>query len=126
MGNDIATLLNDLMVRWHRHSTRYSYGKGYPTQDVACRSHRASRQYDDENGALDAKLEDTVMETVDTAIYRLPQPHLTAIQFQARNMSDGHSVWQSPRLPQEPLARGRLLSESRDLLLKELAALGVV
>ena len=56
--------LNDLLSRWHRWSCGYTFGKGYPTADSACRSARASRQYDDQNGALDAVIEQRIMEAV--------------------------------------------------------------
>lgn len=126
MQSDIDTILNDLLVRWHRHSKGYQLGKGYPSSDTACRGHRASRQYDDSNGALDSALEDTIMEGFDAAIGRVPQPWNTALQFQARNMATGHAVWTSPRLPADPMERGVLLMEARNKLLRELSRDGVL
>jgi hypothetical protein len=126
MRNEIDTLLNDLLTRHHRWAQRYQFGKGYPSADIACRSARASRQNDDENGALDAALEDTIMEAFDAALNRIQQPHLTALQFLGRNMATGHPVWRSPRLPVDAIERGILLLEARNKLLKELARDGVL
>lgn len=118
--------LNDLLSRWHRWSCGYTFGKGYPTADSACRSARASRQYDDQNGALDAVIEQRIMEAVDAAVYQLQQPYLTAIQVLARNLYCGAQVWQSPRLPRDPLARGALVGQARKQLAGRLMDRGVM
>jgi hypothetical protein len=126
MQNEIDTLLNDLLTRHHRWAQKYRFGKGYPSSDSACRGARASRQYDDANGALDDDLEDSIMEAFDAALNRIPQPHLTALQFLGRNMATGLYVWRSPRLPADPIERGVLILEARTKLLRELASDGVV
>lgn len=126
MQNEIDTLLNDLLTRHHRWARRYQFGKGYPSSDSACRGARASRQYDDANGALDGDLEDSIMEAFDAALNRIQQPHLTALQFLGRNMATGLYVWRSPRLPQDPMERGVLILEARTKLLRELASDGVL
>ena len=126
MENDIDTVLNRLLSDWHDWSQRYRFGKGYPSSDVTCRQARTSRQYDDANGALDAKVDDSIMEAFDAAVYRVPQPHLTALQFQARNFSTGVNVRLSPRLPVDPLERSILTMEARNILMRELARDGVL
>lgn len=126
MQSEIDTLLNDLLTRHHRWSQKYRFGKGYPSSDSACRGARASRQYDDANGALDDDLEDTIMEAFDCALNRIEQPHLTALQFLGRNMAVGYYVWTSPRLPADPRERGVLVLEARNKLLKELSRDGVL
>ena len=125
MIDEIDNILNSLMVQWHEWGTRCSMGKGYPTQDATCRGARASRQYDDDNGALDAGLDNSIMEAFDAAAYRVPQPWLTALQFQARNMA-GPAVWRSPRLPESAMERAVLTLEARNKLIKELARDGVL
>lgn len=125
MQSDIDNLLNSLLVQWHRWGTRCSMGKGYPTRDATCRGARASRQYDDDNGALDAAIDDSVMESFDAAAYRVHQPWLTALQFQARNMATA-AVWTSPRLPTDPMERAVLTLEARNRLMKELARNGIL
>lgn len=126
MTGDIDTLVSALMVDWHRWGSRTRFGKGYPSASASCKPSRTSRQYDDANGSMDADLDDSVMQAFDAAAYRVPQPWLTALQFQARNMSGGVSVWSSPRLPACMLERAVLTLEARNKLMKELASDGVL
>ena len=123
---DLNQVLNDLLTRWHAWSSSYSFGKGYPSVDSACRDSRTSRQYDDTNGALDASVENKIMEAFDAAVWTIPQPHLTALQFQARNFHSRQSVWTSPRLPEDEIERGVILMEARNMLMKALARSGVM
>ena len=126
MQNELDSLLNSLLVQWHQWGMRCSMGRGYPTRDLTCRGAHASRQYDDENGALDAEIDNSVMEAFDHAAYRVPQPWLTALQFQAKNLSTGASVWRSPRLPIDALERAILTTEARNKLMRELMKDGVL
>lgn len=126
MTNDLDTVINGLLVDWHRWSSHYEVGKGYPSSNPACRQSRTSRQYDDENGALDAALHDSTMEAFDFAAHNVPQPWLTALQVQARNMASKAQVWSSPRLPKDPQERAVLTLEARNKLMKELAKNGVI
>lgn len=123
---DINAVLNDLLGRWHAWSSSYSMGKGYPSVDSACRHSRTSKQYDDANGALDASVENKIMEAFDAAIWNIQQPHLTALQFQARNFCTGRQVWTSPRLPTDEIERAVLVMEARNMLMKALARGGVM
>ena len=66
------------------------------------------------------------MAAIDASIDRVPQPHRTAIQFQARNLATGANVWQSPRLPQDIEERAILTMEARNKLMKILADDGVL
>lgn len=123
---EINEALNELLRRWHAHCLGYSPGKGYPSADSACRYSRTSRQYDDQNGALDSAVDSKIMEGVDGVMWNIQQPYLTALQFQARNLFTGKQVWTSPRLPADPMERGALLMEARNILLKGLAKAGVI
>lgn len=123
---DINQVLNDLLARWHVWSSSYSFGKGYPSVDSACRDSRTSRQYDDTNGALDAGVENRIMEAFDAAVWTIEQPHLTALQFQARNFHARVAVWKSPRLPDDDMELGVLLMEARNKLMRALARSGVM
>jgi hypothetical protein len=120
MVNDVDNLLNHLLVSWHKWGTRCSMGKGYPHTSASCRVTTASREYDD-----DGVPDDSVMIAFDAAAYRVPQPYLTALQFQAKNMS-GAAVWRSPRLPEDLQERAVLTLEARNMLMRELARNGVL
>lgn len=126
MQADIDTILNDLLAKWHRYCAGYSYGKGYPSTDVSCRQSRTSRQYDYENGAMDASVDNAIMEAFDAAMDRVDQPWRTALSVQARNLHTGSAVWSSPRLPADPMERGAILLEARNKLMKALASCGVL
>lgn len=126
MQSDLDHLLNDLLVKWHRYSAGYSFGKGYPTSDATCRQSRTSKQYDYDNGAMDASVDQSIMEAFDAAIDQVEQPWRTALSLQARNLHTGNAVWVSPRLPVDPMERGVLLMEARNKLLKALAKAGVL
>lgn len=66
------------------------------------------------------------MEAVDAVIDSIPQPHRTALAFQARNLNSRVQVWSSPRLPLNWEERQILLMEARNMLTKGLIAKGVV
>lgn len=123
---DVNQALNDLLTRWHQWSSSYTFGKGYPSVDSACRSSKTSRQYDDTNGALDAAVENKIMEAFDAVVWTVQQPYLTALQFQARNFCTGRQVWTSPRLPVDEMERSVLMMEARNILLRALARSGVM
>lgn len=126
MQSDIEHLLNDHLVRWHNWCSRYRFGKGYPSSDVTCRQSRTSKQYDYDNGAMDATVEDSIAEAFDAAMDKVDQPHRTALSIQARNLATGANVWSSPRLPPDPMERSKILMEARNILLKVLASTGVM
>ncbi|WP_162255821.1 hypothetical protein [Acidovorax sp. Root70] len=126
MQNDIDHLLNDHLVRWHNWCSRYRFGKGYPSSDVTCRQSRTSKQYDYDNGAIDASVEDSIAEAFDAAMDRVEQPYRTALSIQARNLATGATVWNSPRLPADPMERSKILMDARNILLKVLASTGVM
>lgn len=127
---DINQALNDLLRQWHGHCRGYSMGKGYPSTDSACRYSRTSRQYDYENGAMDAAVDSKIMEAFDAVMWTMPntekQPFLAALQNQARNLWTGKQVWSSYRLPADPMARGAILMDARKMLMKGLARSGVL
>ena len=125
MHSDIDNLLNDLLSSHHKWSRRVRFGKGYPSAAASCKPARASRQYDDDNGALDSGLDDSRMEAFDAVLYRIEQPWLTALQIQARNLATGSHVWLSPRLPVDPLERSILTLEARNKIMKELVKDGI-
>ncbi len=127
MNNDIDHLLNDLLVSHHEWSRGHQrFGKGYYGTNAACKQARASRQYDDVNGALDANIDEIRMKAFDEAFYRVPQPYFTALEFEEKNLASEIYVWRSPRLPQSEEELEILTLEARNILLKELAKDGVL
>ena len=123
---EINDRLNDLLARWHAHCNAYSAGKGYPSANAACRQAQTTSVWDAWSGAQDDAASRRIMEEFDAAMWDVPQPYLTALQLQARNLYTGKQVWQSPRLPADPMERGVLLMEGRNLLMRGLAKRGVM
>lgn len=123
---DINERLNDLLARWHAHCKGYSSGKGYPSSDLVCGQSKTSSVWDSWNGAEDDLANRRIMEAFDAAIWKVPRPHLIALQFQARNLASRAQVWTSPLLPSDPMERGVMLMEARNFLLRELARAGVM
>lgn len=123
---EINERLNDLLVRWHAHCLGYSPGKGFPSGDAVCRNAKTSSTWDGWNGSQDHAIDKKIIDAFDGVIWNVPQPHLTALQFQARNLFTGKQVWTSPRLPADQVERAVLLMEARNILLRGLARAGVM
>lgn len=123
---EINERLNDLLRQWHGHCLGYSHGKGYPSGDAVCRNAKSSSVWDNWNGAQDKAVDQKIMEAFDAAMWNVPQPYLTALQFQARNLWTGKQVWTSPRLPTDPVERGVLLMEARNRLMRVLTKGGLI
>lgn len=123
---DTQTRLNDLMAEWHKWCANYTGVKGYSSSDMTCRDYRASRQYDDQNGALEAALSSSTLETMSAEVFAMDQPYQTAIQIQARNMATGRIVWSSPRLPADAMERSKIVAKAREMLIGSLARRGIL
>jgi hypothetical protein len=124
--DDINQKLNDLLAKWHAWSQSYSLGKGYPSSDPIFGHSKSASHWDSRNGALDAVVDGKIMEAFDAVIWQVPRPHLTALQFLARNLASRAQVWTSPYLPKDEDERAVLLMEARNMLLRRLARSGVM
>lgn len=126
MNNDLQDVLSGLLADWHIWSVRTAPRAGPPGKSPGFGQSRSNSQFDWENG-LEAELVDRrIMEGFDAAAQRIPQPWLTALQFEARNLAVRYQVWVSPRLPANREEREVLILEARNRLLKELARDGVL
>lgn len=121
-----AERINDLLSMWHWWSAAGTFAAGYPSQTAACRQARASRQYDDANGSLDAYVDACLCEAVDAVLDQVDQPFRTALHIQARNLATGAQVWTSPRLPADREARALLLVQARTFFADRLALAGLM
>ena len=106
--------ISSLLCRWHKWAAGEQYVYGYPVCAPGFDQCTVSRQYDDENGALDAVGDVVLMEAVNSLIATIPQPWHTALSIQARNLSVGVAVWTSVRLPSCPLERATILADARN------------
>lgn len=110
---DVAERINDWLARWHGWCSREPYASGFYGVSPGCKQARSSRQYDDQNGGLDAHIDSVEMEAVDAVINAITDPWRTALAIQARNLNSGANVWRSPRLPASERERMVVLVEAR-------------
>lgn len=126
MRNETDYLLDGLLADWHQWSRHTAQRAGYPGKAAGIGSVPSSSQYDWQNGVESELVDKRIMLGFDAAINRVPQPWLTALQFEAKNLCVRYAVWVSPRLPTDPQERAVLILEARNKLLKELARDGVL
>lgn len=108
-------LLNEILYGWHSWSAGDTIAEGYPSRSPSCALGPAGSDGDG-----------PCMETVDAVMDSIPQPHRTALAFQARNLHSRAQVWSSPRLPANWEERQILLMEARNLFTRGLMAKGVL
>lgn len=108
--------LNDILAAWHAWQLAESIAEGYPSRSPSCVLGPAG------GGGGDGP----DMEAVDAVIDSIPQPHRTALAFNARNLHCRTNVWSSPRLPESPTERSVLLMEARNMLARGLIGRGVL
>lgn len=126
MTNDIQDVLSGLLADWHLWSRHTADRAGLPGRAAGFGQSRSNSQFDWENGLESEMVERRIMQGFDAAIHRVPQPWLTALSFEARNLAVRHQVWVSPRLPVDRIEREALILDARNRLLKELARDGVL
>lgn len=124
--HDHNAILDDLLARWHAWGKHYNPVRGYPSADCACREARISRQYDYENGAMDAEVDNFIMKAIDFQVSEMADPHRACIYILARNCYTGREVRLSNRVPSDKQQRVNLAIEARNLLLKRLISSGVI
>jgi hypothetical protein len=122
----IAQHVDSLLSQWHAWSAAQSASIGYPTTNCTCRMARASRQYDDQNGGLDAHVDSVLMQAVDSVVDSIAQPHQTALHILARNLHTRAAVWSSPRLPSDQMQRAALVAQARAMFTKALDRRGML
>lgn len=108
-------LLNEYLVEWHQWSAKYTVASGYSSRSPSCMLGPAASVGDGPD-----------MEAIDAVIDAIPQPHRTALAFQARNLTVRAQVWSSPRLPENWEERQILLMEARNLFTRGLIAKGLI
>lgn len=136
MKDEIDTRLDDLLACWHRWALGYS---PIPTcgADPMFRNVKTSKTWDTTSDAFDADLNNRHMEAIECQVNELPdddgrakggpnRAYRSAIHANARNLHTGVSVWASPRLPRDPIERGIVLMEARNLLTRRLRDAGVM
>ena len=94
---------------------------------------QSGRQYQEADQVAADSLHELRMEALEFCVNgndrmegALQEPYRTAISFHARNLHTGLSVWSSPRLPQDPLMRSRILEIAGFIVTRRLRELGAL
>ena len=125
MMDDTRYLLDDLLMAWHRWARGYQHVGGINTSPMF-RECKNGRQWDTVSEIIDSDIEHTRMAAVDHLIMGLLDVYRTALQIQARNLCTGRSVWDSARLPKDPVERQMILVKAREALTIQLQGAGIL
>jgi len=125
MKDDARELLDSLLGDWHKWSQGFQVVAGHGTSAMFT-GVRSSRQWDNQDEVNDGGLHNAQMKAVDFNVGELSPTYRTALQFNARNIATGRSVWTSPRLPTDLATRAQLLGLARSALLARLQDAGVI
>jgi hypothetical protein len=95
------------------------------------RNVKSSKNWDTTSDVIQDELHGSTMETIEAQVSELPdvdkvRPYRSAIYAIARNLHVGANVWSNPRLPTDPLERGVVIMEARNMLTRRLVAAGVM
>jgi hypothetical protein len=123
---DRAHDLEAVLCRWHQWQQSHRFGRGYNSRSLVCGEYRASRQYDDANGALDDGIENAIMKTVDFQVSEMRDPHRAAVYCLAQALTIGVSVFTSPRLPIDKSERDAVVVQARRIITARLISAGVL
>lgn len=123
--NDSHYILDDLLSRWHSYCRAYRANQQTP-RDPVFRDTKSGRGWDSTDEIIEDEINGSMMEAIDFQVSEMKDPHRAAIYALARNLSTGRSVWLSPRLPKDPLARATVVAEARNQITKRLMAVGVM
>lgn len=104
----------ELLVLWWRAERDWTPVEGFPVECPSTRGWRASRQYDDGNGAQDTDQRGMLIRHIGQVVAQIEQPYRTALYMVARNRASGTNVWRSPRLPEDATKRAELVAEAID------------
>jgi len=108
-----------MLVLWWRYESQWSPVDGYPKECPSTAGYRASRQYDDTNGAFETDAIGRMAGAVGIAVSRVPDPWRTALHFLARNRATGLDVWSSARLPPNRADIDRITDEALEKIAGE-------
>ena len=118
MKRDIDLL--ELLVLWWKYESAWTPVEGYPQECPSTAGYRASRQYDDANGAMETDARGQLAQHIGRIVASIDEPHRSALHMVARNRSSGVSVWTSVRLPADADARAVIVAVAMDLFAQAL------
>lgn len=117
--------LDDLLAQWHAWAQGDRQSTGYSNSSSGLSDWRSSRQYDFENGAIDAEVDRSICRSVDFQVRQMSEPYRSAIYMNAKNLSAGRNVFRSPRVP-SGVQGVEILRVARGMLTIRLVDAGVI
>jgi hypothetical protein len=115
--------IDHTLIEWHHWCSAESEAIGYPRTAAGCGMWRASRQYDDHNGSIDAYAENVICQAVDNLIAGMIDPYRSALHMEARNLVTAR-VWRSARVDQDRAEE--IIQDARAMLWQRMAFNGLV
>lgn len=114
--------LDGLLIDWYEHFRGYRYGTGagHRSESATTADYRTPGHMDWANGAADERADRLMLESMNECIEKIPnapERWRTALEFNARNLHQGITVWYSPVLPATKEERDVLILEARNRLL---------
>ena len=125
MKEEAQQLLDDILGSWHNWCSGYRLVQE-PSVCAMFAGTRSSRQWDSENEVNEQCAHNSTMKAVDFHINELDHVSRTALQMNAKNIATGRVVWNSVRLPTNPMDRQLLICAARSALLGRLQSAGVI
>ena len=126
-------VLSGLLADWHKWMSAAPINGTDRLDDPTFRDVKSGRCWDSADDIIEADLKSDTMKTIDFCVTGdargqggLMEPHRAAIYSLARNKATGHSVWRSPRLPTDPIERGVIVLEAKNMLMRKLIIAGVM
>ena len=135
MNRDVSPdqTLNGLLADWHKWQADAPVNGSDRLDDPLFRDVKSGRCWDSADEIIEADLRGDTMKTIEFCVTGdskgqggLPEPHRAAIYNLARNQATGVSVWRSPRLPADPLERGVVVLEAKNILMRKLITAGIM
>ena len=109
----IAEQVSHWLKLWHHRQSSDRVGQGYPSTAAGCGMYRASKQYDDSNGAMDLAADIAEADAVDSVIRKMTPTHQALLALEARNLCSTR-VWSSARISAQDVKL--IMQEARQLL----------
>ena len=103
---------DELLVMWHQWQTE-RVTRGWHRRALVVGDYRVTRQYDDQNGKLDAEIEHGLMKCVDFQVSEIVEPYRSALYCLAKALTIGVTVFTSPRLPSDKVERELIVVSAR-------------
>jgi len=118
--------LDDLLSRWHHWCMTERAAVGYEGVSAGFDGHQTSRQYDDQNGALDDAIENDIMVALNAIVENMAATAQLLLRDLARALCLGVDVFRNPRLPANRAVREELLCQAREELVERLVSAGII